>query len=46
MEIIIKSSRRLRWACHIGKMEEGKTAFKIVAGKNYLYYGTTALEEF
>ena len=26
-------SRRLRWAGHVAKMEEGKNAFKIRAGK-------------
>ena len=29
---VIKSTR-LRWACHIARMEEGKTAFKILTGK-------------
>ena len=26
-------SRRLRWAGHIARMEDGRTAFKILAGK-------------
>ena len=30
--MVIKS-RRLRWACHIVKMEEGRIAFKILTGK-------------
>ena len=25
-------SRRLRWAGHVGKMEEGRSAFKILTG--------------
>ena len=25
--------RRLRWAGHVGRMEEGKSAFKILPGK-------------
>ena len=25
--------RRLRWACHVARMEEGKSAFKILTGK-------------
>ena len=29
---VIKS-RRLRWAGHVTRMEEGKSAFKIVTGK-------------
>ena len=29
---VIKS-RRLRWADHVGRMEEGKTPFKILKGK-------------
>ena len=29
---VIKS-RRLRWAGHIARMEEGKSAFKILTGK-------------
>ena len=26
-------SRRLRWAGHVARMEEGRSAFKIVTGK-------------
>ena len=26
-------SRRLRWAGHVGRMEEGRSAFKILTGK-------------
>ena len=26
-------SRRLRWAGHVARMEEGRTAFKIITGK-------------
>ena len=26
-------SRRLRWAGHVARMEEGKSAFKILTGK-------------
>ena len=29
---VIKS-RRLRWAGHVAKMEEGRSAFKILTGK-------------
>ena len=29
---VIKS-RRLRWAGHVARMEEGRTAFKILTGK-------------
>ena len=29
---VIKS-KRLRWACHIARMEEGRSAFKILTGK-------------
>jgi hypothetical protein len=29
---VIKS-RRLRWACHVVRMEEGRSAFKILTGK-------------
>ena len=29
---VIKS-RRLRWACHVAKIEEGISAFKFLAGK-------------
>ena len=29
---VIKS-RRLRWARHVGRMEEGRSAFKILTGK-------------
>ena len=25
-------SRRLRWACHVARMEEGRRAFKILTG--------------
>ena len=28
---VIKS-RRLRWACHVARMEEGRSAFKISTG--------------
>ena len=27
------SSRRLRWAGHVARMEEGRSAFKILTGK-------------
>ena len=27
-------SRRLRWASHVAKMEEGRSAFKILTGKS------------
>ena len=30
--MVIKS-RRLRWAGHVARMEEGRSAFKIVTGK-------------
>ena len=26
-------NRRLRWASHLARMEEGRSAFKIIAGK-------------
>ena len=29
---VIKS-RRLRWACHVTRIEEGRRAFKILTGK-------------
>ena len=29
---VIKS-KRLRWAGHVGRMEEGRSAFKILSGK-------------
>ena len=28
-----KQSRRLRWAGHVARMEEGRSAFKILTGK-------------
>ena len=28
-------SRRLRWAWHVARMEEGRSAFKILTGKIY-----------
>ena len=31
---VIKS-RRMRWAGHVARMEEGRSAFKIVTGKTY-----------
>ena len=31
---VIKS-RRLRWAGHVARMEEGRSAFKILTGKHY-----------
>ena len=31
--IRVIKSRRLRWAGHVGRIEEGRTAFKILAGK-------------
>ena len=31
--IRVIKSRRLRWACHIVIMEEGRSAFKILTGK-------------
>ena len=30
---VIKS-RRLRWAGHVARMEEGRSAYKILTGKN------------
>ena len=32
IERVIKS-RRLRWAGHVARMEEGRSAFKILTGK-------------
>ena len=29
----VLKSGRLRWAGHVGKMEEGRSAFKILSGK-------------
>ena len=29
----VVKSRRLRWAGHVARMEEGRSAFKIVIGK-------------
>ena len=29
-------SRRLRWASHVARMEEGRSAFKIFKGKRFL----------
>ena len=36
---VIKS-RRLRWAGHLARLEEGRSAFKILTGKptNMIYY--------
>ena len=31
--IMVIKSRRLRWAGHVARMEEGRSAFKIVTGK-------------
>ena len=31
--IIIVLARRLRWAGHVARMEEGRSAFKILTGK-------------
>ena len=31
--IVRVKSRRLRWAGHVGRMEEGRSAFKISTGK-------------
>ena len=31
--VMVIKSRRLRWAAHIGRMEEGMKAFKISTGK-------------
>ena len=31
--IIIDKSRRLRWAGHVARMEEGRSAFKILTSK-------------
>ena len=28
------NSRRLRWAGHVARMEEGRSAFKILTGKH------------
>ena len=33
MVIIVLYPRRLRWAGHIVRMEEGRSAFKILTGK-------------
>ena len=33
MLVRVIKSRRLRWAGHIARMEEGRSAFKIVTGK-------------
>ena len=30
----VKKSRRLRWAGHVARMEEGRSAFKILTGKH------------
>ena len=38
--VSLNKSRRLRWACHVARMEEGRSAFKILictsAGKRPL----------
>ena len=31
--VYVIKSRRLRWAGHVAKMEEGRSAFKILTGK-------------
>jgi hypothetical protein len=31
--VMVVKSIRLRWACHVARMEEGRTAFKILKGK-------------
>ena len=31
--IIPRLSKILRWACHVARMEEGRSAFKILTGK-------------
>ena len=31
--VTVIKSRRLRWAGHVARMEEGKSAFKILTGK-------------
>ena len=31
--ILITKSRRLRWAGHVARMEEGRSAFRILTGK-------------
>ena len=31
--LLINKSRRLRWAGHVVRMEEGRSAFKILTGK-------------
>ena len=33
--IRVIKSRRLRWAGHVARMEEGRSAFKILTGKIY-----------
>ena len=32
--ISVIKSRRLRWAGHVARMEEGRSAFKILTGKS------------
>ena len=34
--VMVIKSRRLRWAGHVARMEEGRRAFKIVTGKRPL----------
>ena len=34
--IRVIKSRRLRWAAHVARMEEGRSAFKILIGKRLL----------
>ena len=31
--VMVIKSRRLRWAWHVARMEEGRSAFKILTGK-------------
>ena len=31
--VMVINSRRLKWAGHIARMEEGRSAFKILTGK-------------
>ena len=33
MFLFVVESRRLRWAGHVARMEEGRSAFKILTGK-------------
>ena len=33
--VILIKYRRLRWAGHVARMEEGRSAFKMLTGKTY-----------